>query len=54
MTEGNNFSVCWLGNINNQSNKFQFFENLKEYQKINHFPMSTELTRKDRLAANIR
>eukprot|EP00347_Sterkiella_histriomuscorum_P019885 403339939 len=52
-TEHNNFSVCWLGNINNQLNKFQFFENLQEYQKINHFPMSTELTRKDRLAANI-
>lgn len=30
-TEQNNFSVCWLGNINNQSNKYQFFENLQEY-----------------------
>ena len=48
------FSICWLGNINNQANKYQFFDNLQEYQKINHFPMSTEITRKDRLAANIR
>ncbi|TNV86713.1 hypothetical protein FGO68_gene4505 [Halteria grandinella] len=53
-TESSNFSVCWLGNINNQVNKYQFFENLSEYQKINHFPMSTEITRKDRLAANIK
>ena len=53
-TEANNFSICWLGNINNQANKYQFFENLQEYQKINHFPMSTEITRKDRLAANMR
>lgn len=49
----NHYSICWLGNINNQANKYQFFENLLEYQKINHFPMSTEITRKDRLAANM-
>jgi len=53
-TESNVYSVCWLGNINNQHNKYQFFENLQEYQKINHFPMSTEITRKDRLAVNMR
>jgi hypothetical protein len=31
ISEGNNFSVCWLGNINNYNNKYQFFENLQEY-----------------------
>lgn len=53
-TEQHYYSLCWLGNINNHANKYQFFDNLMEYQKINHFPMSTEITRKDRLAANIR
>lgn len=30
-TEGATFSVAWLGNINNQANKYQFFDNLQEY-----------------------
>ena len=29
------------------------YENLNEYQKINHWPMSSELTRKDRLCENV-
>ena len=28
-------------------------EGLNEFQKINHFPCSTELTRKDRMCANM-
>jgi tubulin polyglutamylase TTLL5 len=30
------------------------YEGLNEYQKINHFPQSYELTRKDRIALNVR
>jgi hypothetical protein len=29
------------------------YEGLNEYQKINHFPQSYEITRKDRLSVNI-
>lgn len=34
--------------------KNYFYERLNQNQKINHFPASSELTRKDRLAINVR
>ena len=34
--------------------KLYLYEGLNEWQKINHFPASHELTRKDKLAVNVR
>ena len=34
--------------------KSYFYQRLQKHQKVNHFPLSTELTRKDNLASNIR
>lgn len=34
--------------------KQYLYEGLNEWQKINHFPRSFELTRKDKLALNVR
>jgi len=48
-TEGHDWNVLW----SSQSFKPHIYDNLNEYQKVNHFPMSSELTRKDRLCANI-
>lgn len=48
-TEGHDWNVLW----SSQSYKSHIYENLNEYQKLNHFPNSSELTRKDRLCANI-
>ena len=48
-TEGNEWNVLWTS----QSIKSYIYEAMNEYQKINHFPMSNELTRKDRLCENI-
>jgi len=36
-----------------QSCKPYMYEGLTEFQKINHFPSSFEITRKDRLCYNI-
>lgn len=48
-TEGNEWNVLWTS----QSIKSYIYEAMNEYQKINHFPMSNELTRKDRLCENV-
>lgn len=44
-TSGNDFVISWSG-PNIRDNVYQ---NMNEWQRINHFPGSTELTRKDRL-----
>lgn len=43
------FNILWTGN----NLKTYTFRSLKEYQKVNHFPRSCELTRKDRLYKNV-
>lgn len=49
-TEGHDWNLLWSsGNC-----KQYLYEGLNEWQKINHFPQSYELTRKDRLAINVR
>lgn len=48
-TDGHDWNVLWTCS----SCKPYLYEGLNEYQKINHFPMSYEITRKDRLCANI-
>ena len=37
----------------NNHTKLSYYEGLNKYQKINHFPGSSEITRKDRLCLNI-
>ena len=48
-TEGNDWNVLWTS----QSLKQSSYDSLYEFQKINHFPSSNELTRKDRLCENV-
>lgn len=48
-TEGHEWNVLWM----NFSGKSYLYEGLNEYQKINHFPNSNELTRKDKMTLNI-
>jgi len=48
-TEGHDWNVLWTC----QASKTYLYEGLNEYQKINHFPMSYELTWKDRLCDNV-
>ena len=48
-TESNEWNMLWTS----QSVKPYMYESMNEYQKINHFPMSSELTRKDRLCENV-
>lgn len=47
-TEGQEWNLLWT----NSSDKPQIYQNLNEYQRINHFPCSFEITRKDRLWFN--
>ena len=49
LTDGHDWNVLWTCS----SCKPYLYEGLNEFQKINHFPMSFEITRKDRLCANI-
>ncbi len=49
-TDRHDWNVLWT----HTQGKTYFYERLNPYQKINHFPNSTELTRKDRLAVNIK
>ena len=48
-TTGNNQTLIWSSG----SVKPEIYKTLKKYQKINHFPKSTEITRKDSLYKNI-
>ena len=48
-TETHDWNLLW----SSQSYKPYIYDNMNEYQKINHFPNSFELTRKDRLCTNI-
>ena len=48
-TESNEWNIQWTS----QSVKNHVYEAMNEFQKINHFPMSYELTRKDRLCENV-
>lgn len=48
-SESHEWNILW----SSSSCKSYIYEGLNEYQKINHFPMSYEITRKDRMAVNI-
>lgn len=47
-TESHEWNILWSSG----SCKSYLYEGLNEYQKINHFPNSWEITRKDRIAIN--
>ena len=49
-TTGNNFSILW----SSPAIKPEVFKHLKRYQRVNHFPKSGEITKKDNLYKNIR
>lgn len=49
LTDGHDWNVMW----SSRGVDTHIYEELQEYQKINHFPNSFELTRKDRLIANV-
>lgn len=49
-TDRHDWNMLWT----HTQGKTYFYERLNCTQKINHFPLSAELTRKDRLALNIR
>ena len=48
-TEAHEWNILWSSG----SCKAYLYEGLNEHQKINHFPSSQEITRKDKLAINI-
>lgn len=48
-TESHEWNFLW----SSSSCKSYLYEGLNEYQKINHFPNSYEITRKDRLSMNV-
>ena len=47
-TESHEWNLCW----STSSCKSYMYEGLNEHQRINHFPQSYEITRKDRLCYN--
>ena len=49
-TESHDWNLMWLGAIP----QMYFYEGLNEYQKINHFPNSYEITKKDRMAVHLK
>mmetsp|Transcript_22163 Transcript_22163/g.34308 ORF Transcript_22163/g.34308 Transcript_22163/m.34308 type:complete len:104 (-) Transcript_22163:208-519(-) len=49
-TERHDWNMLWT----HTQGKTYFYERLHPSQKINHFPLSMELTRKDKLAQNIK
>jgi tubulin polyglutamylase TTLL5 len=49
-TDRHDWNMLWT----HTQGKTYFYERLTNTQKINHFPLSYELTRKDRLAVNIK
>jgi hypothetical protein len=48
-TESHEWNILWSSG----SCKQYLYEGLNEFQKINHFPSSFEITRKDKLAINV-
>ena len=48
-TESHEWNLLWSSG----SCKSYLYDGLNKYQKINHFPNSFEITRKDRLSVNI-
>lgn len=48
-TESHDWNLLWLCS----SGKPYLYDGLNEYQKINHFPSSYEITRKDKLCLNV-
>jgi tubulin polyglutamylase TTLL5 len=48
-TTSNNFCIFWSSAVIKQN----IYINLKPYQKVNHFPRSIEVTRKDLLYKNL-
>lgn len=48
-TDSHDWNVLWVGS----SAQSYLYEGLNEFQKINHFPNSFELTRKDKMHLNI-
>jgi hypothetical protein len=48
-TESHDWNLLWLP----QTGKPYLYDGLNEYQKINHFPSSFEIARKDKLCLNI-
>ena len=48
-TESHEWNILW----SSSTCKSYLYEGLNEYQKINHFPQSYEITRKDRLCYNM-
>ncbi len=48
-TDTHDWNIMW----SSRGVDTHIYEELQEYQKINHFPYSYELTRKDRLIANL-
>jgi len=49
-TDRHDWHILWT----HTQGKTYFYERLSPHQKINHFPSSSELTRKDRLAVNVK
>jgi ABC-type ATPase with predicted acetyltransferase domain len=48
-TEGHDWNILWTNTVG----KPYLYTGLNEYQKVNHFPSSYEITRKNNLATNI-
>jgi len=48
-TESHDWNVLWIA----AAGKPYLYDGLNEYQKINHFPSSYEITRKDKLCLNV-
>ena len=48
-TESHDWNVLWIAG----AGKPYLYDGLNEYQKINHFPSSYEITRKDKLCLNV-
>jgi len=49
LTDKDNWNILWTNN----HPKLHYYEGLNEYQKINHLPGGSEITRKDKICANI-
>ena len=48
-TETHDWNLLW----SSQPFKSYIYDNMNDYQKVNHFPCSEEMTRKDKLCVNI-